>query len=131
MTLSFLHCYISLDRFHMIHHNLTLCSNMIITSFFIKMYTGIHNTICLFAKHKIHNLTIFWKIQHLWKQIWKKNINNGTKVIFQKKVEHQHKVCYSRGQKKTGLCGKNSQVAAPLPPVWEFSHFFYRFFAIL
>ena len=32
-------------------------------------------------------------------------------------------------RKKTGLCGK--KVADPLPPVWEFSHFFYRFFAIL
>ena len=25
---------------------------------------------------------------------------------------------------RKGLCGKNSQVADPLPPVWEFSHFF-------
>ena len=38
-------------------------------------------------------------------------------------------------RKKTGLCGKNSQVADPLPPVWEFSHFFTvflkHFYAIL
>ena len=27
-------------------------------------------------------------------------------------------------RKITGLCGENSQVADPLPPVWEFSHFF-------
>ena len=26
-------------------------------------------------------------------------------------------------RKKTGLCGENSQVADPLPPVWELSHF--------
>ena len=26
-------------------------------------------------------------------------------------------------RKKTELCGKNSQVADPLPPVWELSHF--------
>ena len=33
-----------------------------------------------------------------------------------------------RGQKKTGLFGKKSQVADPLPPVWEFLHLFTVFF---
>ena len=36
-------------------------------------------------------------------------------------------------RKKTGLCGKNSQVADPLPPSPQFGnfHIFYRFLAIL
>ena len=36
-------------------------------------------------------------------------------------------------RKKTGLCGKNSQLADPLPPFPQFGnvHIFYRFFAIL